>query len=102
MSGDQYVPLSSASTHFGSTENSELEIVEFVGIVNPSYVELEGDNPASSGTDEGPCQVEISAVAHGASNIRKTRAQACLIGFTVGEPTLGVFQSSSCLFKYIR
>ena len=50
-------------------------IVELVGIVNPSYVELEGVNPASSGENEGPCQVATSAAAQGltASGTRERR-----------------------------
>ena len=32
----------SDSTHFGSIEKSDEVIVELVGIVNPSYVELNG------------------------------------------------------------
>ena len=97
-SPDQRVPLSPDSTHFGSIENSDEVIVELVGIVNPSYVELEGVNPASSGENTGPCQVATSAAAQGANSIRNTRRKACLIGFTAGEPSVKWFETSFSLF----
>ena len=81
-SADQTVPLSSAGTHLGSTEKCDEEMVELVGIWKPSYVELEGCIPASSGVKLGPCQLAISAEAHGESNIRITRVNACLMLFT--------------------
>lgn len=55
-------------------------------MLNPSYVEFEGFIPASSGELVGPSQVEISAEAHGVSNIKITRRAACLIGFTKVNP----------------
>ena len=61
-------------------------IVEFVGIMKPSYVEFDGLIPASSGVDDGPCQVETPAAAQGESSIRVTRTRACLIGFTEVNP----------------
>ena len=97
-SPDQRVPLSPDSTHFGSIENSDEVIVELVGIVNPSYVELDGVNPASSGENTGPCQVATSAAAQGANSIRNTRRKACLIGFTTGEPSVKWFETSFSLF----
>ena len=92
------MPLSPDSTHLGSIENSDEVIVELVGIVNPSYVELEGFSPASSGEEIGPCQVATSAVAQGANSIRNTRTKASLIGFTVGEPSVKWFETSFSLF----
>ena len=92
------MPLSPDSTHFASSENSDEVIVELVGMMNPSYVELEGANPASSGENVGPCQVATSAAAQGANSIRNTRMKACLIGFTVGEPSVKGFETSFSLF----
>ena len=87
-SADHTVPLSLAGTHFGSTEKCDEEMVELVGTLNPSYVEFEGCIPASSGVKLGPCQLEISADAHGESNIRITRVIACLMLFTTSNSTV--------------
>ena len=73
VSVDQIVPLSGASTHCGAMLYSAPVIVEFDGIMNPSYVEFDGLNPTSSGVDSGPCQCETSAEAQGISIISITR-----------------------------
>ena len=79
---DHKEPLSPELAQIGETSKLEPVIVEFEGNTNPSYVELDGSGPALFGEDEGPCQVAISAAAHGVRSIRKTITQAGLTGST--------------------
>tara|TARA_B100000989_G_scaffold80902_1_gene57685 strand:- start:1246 stop:1608 length:363 start_codon:yes stop_codon:yes gene_type:complete len=70
---DQDEPLFCEGIHFGAILNCDPVIVEFVGISNPSYVELECEIPASSGELSGPCHVAMSAAAHGDRTIKTAR-----------------------------